>query len=789
MSENKMRYAITAVVVTVCFIGLVPSPSQAQESGSAPLSKSDHFATAAREHFLRYAYKTKRTTPKGGSIQPRIVGGGEAPVNGYPWMAALIFSDEASYLNGQFCGGALVHPYWVVTAAHCVEGMSEDDIDVALGVHDLNVSAGTQRIGVAEIIMHPEFRTFVFDADIALLRLENPANSQFTPLPLIDELALANPGVMARALGWGNTTPTGSPATRLQQVDLPIVNMAVANGSSAYDGQLTGNMLPAGLAGGGKDACQGDSGGPLVVPSPIGDGWMLAGVVSWGNGCAQPNAYGIYSRVSIFRQFVLGHLYPGYAAWEDRMGVLGEYRDNDMDNRDHFGEFSFYSDPSNRADSPQSVVIHESEGNEFQALKFRKPVEDGEVTYKVQHATVPGSWTTYDVEGNVVYEEEVPGEPDAMDVTVVTPVNASAPRGFLRATAIPSYDFVNGLRELDCPGRADGALTSMDEIHPTLSGRRIKTYELTGLSVGVAVSVTARSGDFDVRLELVNADTGAIIAASTNDSAGGLSGEDEALNFTPASGIDYHIRITSEGSEETGAYRIGVFKTADYNALTSVSVPSTTNSALTTADMFDPFYLPTEFYAKDYRLIPGDAEMIQVSLSSTQFLPFVAIVNAETGEAMAVGGGSVSFTPIDGLSYIIRVSTGDELDTGSFTLSLSEPSLESIAVGGSVTEFLTTADETDPNFPGFVYYKDDYLLTGATVGQSITVSMSTGAFDTFLFLIDLNTGAIIDSDDDSGSGFNSLLTFTVSGGVSYLIRATSAFEGETGAYFLGVSGS
>ncbi|MEM0896660.1 MAG: serine protease, partial [Verrucomicrobiota bacterium] len=656
-----------------------------QSTGGQPHAKSDHFAKAAREQFLRYAYKKairpsiERATTKGGGIQQRIVGGSEAPVNGYPWMAALVFSDETSVFFGHFCGGTLVHPYWIVTAAHCVEGLAEEDMDVVLGVHDLNVSTGTQRIGVAEIIMHPEYRTFASDADIALLRLETPANIQFEPIPLIDEQVLENPGVTGRVLGWGNTTQTGNPAMRLRQVDLPIVEMSVANGEQAYDGSLTGYMLPAGLQAGGKDACQGDSGGPWVVPSPIGGGWMLAGVVSFGAGCAEPDAYGIYARVSAFRQFILKHLYPAYAAWEERMDVLGEYRDYDEDKRDHFGEFSFYSDPDNGAGSPQSVVIHESGNNKFQALKFRKPIEEGEVTYQIQQASTPGGWTTYEVTGsNVVSEAPVVGDPEATDITVVTPVSGTATRGYLRAVAKPSYDYVNGLRCLDCPGLADGALTSMDEIHPTLAGRRTKTYEMNGLSVGEAVTVTGRSSDIDLQLELVNAETGVIILTQASDNAGGTTGKDEALSFTPTAGVDYHLRVTSESSGETGSFLIGIYKTSSYSSLPAVSPSSTTNGFITSADPFDPLYLPEEYYAEDYRLVPGTSSMIQASVSSIQFGAFVIVLNAETRLPVSSGPGSVLFSPTSGVSYIIRVTTADELETGAFALSISEPSFETL---------------------------------------------------------------------------------------------------------------
>jgi hypothetical protein len=100
--------------------------------------------------------------------------------------------------------------------------------------------------------------------------------------------------------GWGATAEGGSSAAILQKVRVPIVSNTTCN--AAYGGGITANMLCAGLVEGGKDSCQGDSGGPLVVPD--GSGWRLAGVVSFGNGCARPNFYGVYTRISSFTTWI-----------------------------------------------------------------------------------------------------------------------------------------------------------------------------------------------------------------------------------------------------------------------------------------------------------------------------------------------------------------------------------------------------------------------------------------------------------------------------------------------------
>jgi len=269
----------------------------------------------------------------------RIVGGTQAKLAYWPALAALRLKDPAGSRAFYFCGGTAISAGWILTAAHCTAGITRSQngayvdtgslkgwqVEVVLGTDDLESVANTHVHRVDDIVIREGYASpSVSGNDVALFHLATPWTGSVARLALS---AAEDPtDSMSFAAGFGALKSGQEPSwkklrtgdtisvasTKLQEVMLPIVKTETCK--AAYqvkpgykNAKIGPEQICAGYDRGRKDTCQGDSGGPLVFydrsncPSQI-------GVVSWGDGCAEAKAYGIYARVSAHREWILKHV-------------------------------------------------------------------------------------------------------------------------------------------------------------------------------------------------------------------------------------------------------------------------------------------------------------------------------------------------------------------------------------------------------------------------------------------------------------------------------------------------
>jgi hypothetical protein len=274
----RRRAAAVVVVVLAGISVLAGAPAQATEEGDARVG------------------------------DPRIIGGEPALAGTWRSQAAIIDRRAPSTYAGQICGGTVIDPSWVVTAAHCVTDYSGGPLparqfDVLVGTHDLQ--SGGRRIAVSQVLVRPGWNAFLLANDVALLQLSKPA---LVPrdLEVASRTDIPWSGATLGVAGWGQSDTPGDPfPTRLREVTVPAMSAAeciaaLDEAREVFDPSLpayhTSYLCTGPIGTGGRGPCYGDSGGPLTWQT--GGRNILVGIVSWGLYCGSPETPSVFSRMA-----------------------------------------------------------------------------------------------------------------------------------------------------------------------------------------------------------------------------------------------------------------------------------------------------------------------------------------------------------------------------------------------------------------------------------------------------------------------------------------------------------
>uniref|UniRef100_A0A8B9ISY8 Acrosin n=1 Tax=Amazona collaria TaxID=241587 RepID=A0A8B9ISY8_9PSIT len=251
----------------------------------------------------------------------RIVGGTDAQPGSWPWIVSIQTILQRRMVH--ICGGSLISPQWVLSAAHCfMEARYIPMWRVVIGATQLShLGPEVQVRRIKQVIVHEHYTDISEGNDIALLELDRPVQcSDYIQLACVPDTSLAVSHLTDCYIsGWGSMEAgcefhkSTQTADILQEAKVQLIDVNTCNSSRWYPGAIFSHNLCAGYREGGIDSCQGDSGGPLACKDNNADYYWVVGVTSWGKGCARAQQPGVYTSTRHFYDWILVHMgqHPG----------------------------------------------------------------------------------------------------------------------------------------------------------------------------------------------------------------------------------------------------------------------------------------------------------------------------------------------------------------------------------------------------------------------------------------------------------------------------------------------
>ncbi len=668
---------------------------------------------------------------------PRFYGSEEPLPDEAPWVAAL-FEAGGDPVRDFLGTGALIHPRFIITAAHAVTGMAPGEISCVIGSHDL-AEEQTEVFEIVDVIVHPTFGEWEkhFAADLALLRLGS-AVTDIEPILILEAWAPDTQiGAEARAIGWGGNDRVGRLQSLRQRVTLPLVSRTLANEKASYNGELIAGMLPVGTPEMETDACLEDSVAPLVVTTELGD--QLAGLVSSGSGCRKPNKYRVCTDLYHYRPWILSFLWPNYAAWEMEHGAVGVLGDHDGDGVSNVTQYQARSGVDLEA-----LVRGWAEGS-ASILTF--PLDQTDVVPQFQVSDDLEDWIELaDTDIDVTEDRE-----SGTSRWTINPPETPGAQRYTRFRSQLAGNYVARPKPLWTGTEFASEVMGADE---RIGDQQTRDYLLTQLPEEGNAQLRIVSPEFASVVKLLNPATGETVSETTAEAGAA------AILIIPGP-EDLIARVTTTQANPQAMFDI---------ALTGAPKLKVT---------------PTELETRVHLGTTPDALTLRVRNDGEGLLDY-SLTSDKAWIELDPATGSVE--PGKTKAVKVRFNISDLVDTGVFPAKVTVnvlgtepvdvpldlcvvPQSKEIRAGDQIRSQLTN-ETPQPRREG--NFMERWLFEAPEQGRYL-FSMGSTKVDCYLYVVDPKTGELLAESDDNGLGFtyNAGILWDMEPGDVVIIEATT----------------